>query len=61
MTDAIHMSLASVTFANGDYGRPRLRADGPDPNCETVVAQPLYVGQNTRVTETQWQCADVLP
>ncbi len=30
-------------------------------NCETIVGQPLYVGQNTWVAQTHWQCANAVP
>ena len=60
-TAPIHTLPARVTCANSDDARRFIADRGPDANCETVVAQPLYVGQNTWVTQTQWQCADVLP
>ena len=30
-------------------------------NCETIVGQPLYAGQNTWVAQTHWQCANAVP
>jgi hypothetical protein len=29
------------------------------PLCETIVGQPLYAGQDTWVTQTHWQCANL--
>jgi hypothetical protein len=30
-------------------------------DCQMIIGPPLYAGQNTRVTQTRWQCADPLP
>jgi hypothetical protein len=62
----IHVSTASPALANDDDTYAHIPGVGLDPNrlridCEPVVGQPLYAGLNTWVTQTHWQCVDLLP
>ncbi|MBV9546666.1 MAG: hypothetical protein JOY61_20045 [Chloroflexi bacterium] len=43
---------ASATTPPGEQG---------DAQCEFIVGQPLYAGQNSWVPQRDWQCADPLP
>jgi len=55
----INTSSASLVFAKDIDARRRSLADA-DANCKMSVEQPLYVGQNTWVTQA-WRCVDLLP
>ena len=67
-------SLLNAALTNGFGGAEQLAsADSLPPqgtrqlllgstgNCEPIVSQPLYVGQDTWIRQTSWQCVDPLP
>ena len=55
-------AVATASFDSAAQAEPTtIDPSTTPPFCETIVGQPLYPGQDTWVTQTHRQCANLSP